>query len=105
MVSIAFSVVGLMVARNVYERLHYLSPIVSVGVVAMAAAVVVQESLSQAGINAILTALVIFFVNPILTHASARAARIRQVSEWRPRPEEHTEIAGEDGFVGQGREI
>jgi monovalent cation/proton antiporter MnhG/PhaG subunit len=105
MVSIVFSVVGLMVSRSVYERLHYLSPSASVAVVAIAAAVVIQESLSQAGINAILTALIIFWVNPILTHASARAIRIQQLNHWQPHPEEHIEIVGEDGVAGQEREI
>ena len=94
--SMAFTLVGLWMARDVYERLHYLSPGTSLGVVAVAAAVVVQEAFSRAGINALLIALIVFFSNPVLTHATARAARIRQLGDWRPKPEERIEVVGED---------
>ena len=73
---------GMVVCGDVYRRLHYLAPAATVGVVAVAAAMVVREGLSQAGIKAILTGGVLFVMNPILTHATARAARIHQHGKW-----------------------
>ena len=48
----------------------------------LAAAIVVNEGFSSAGVKAILVALALLVTNPVLTHATARAARIRQFGEW-----------------------
>ena len=80
--AVALTSVGMMVCRNAYRRMHYLAPAATVGVVAVAAAMVAREGLNQAGIKAILTAGVLFVMNPILTHATARAARIHERGKW-----------------------
>ena len=41
-------------------------------------AVVVEEDWTQPGINALLIAVALFFVSPVLAHATARAARARR---------------------------
>lgn len=97
----AFTVIGLILSRDVYERLHYLPPGTSIGVVLIAAAVVVREGLSQAGIKAILIATVIFFMNPILSHATIRAARIRQFGKWMPDAREEIRFVGENTVFGK----
>lgn len=84
----AVSGIGILAARDAYERLHYMSPVATVGAWAIAAAVVVKESVNQAGIKAILIAALIFFMNSVLTHATARAARARQYGNLKIRPEE-----------------
>jgi multisubunit Na+/H+ antiporter MnhG subunit len=56
--------------------------------VAIAAAVVLEERLSAAGVKAVLVAVVLAVTNPVLGHATARAARIRQFGEWTVREEE-----------------
>jgi len=76
--------VGILAGRTVFDRLHYLGPAASVGTVCIAAAVAVQEGFSQAGIKAIAIAVVIVFMNPVLTHATARAARVRRFGELIP---------------------
>ncbi len=80
--SAALTALGVLLSLDVYERLHYLAPAATIGVVCVAAAIVLQEGLDQAGIKAILTGAVLFVVNPILTHATARAARVRQFGHW-----------------------
>jgi len=50
--------------------------------------VVLEERLSAAGIKAVLVAIVLVTTNPVLGHATARAARIRQFGEWTVREEE-----------------
>jgi multisubunit Na+/H+ antiporter MnhG subunit len=47
--------------------------------------VVVSESFSQVGIKALLVFLVLLITNPVLTHATARAGRVRRFGGWRPR--------------------
>ena len=76
------SCVGVLVMRNAYDRLHYNAPATTIAPLAIAAAVVLEERLSAAGIKALLVALALLVTNPVLTHATARAARIRQFGEW-----------------------
>jgi multicomponent Na+:H+ antiporter subunit G len=74
--------VGVLVMRDAYDRLHYTAPATTIAPLAIAAAVVLEESLSAAGVKALLVALVLLVTNPVLTHATARAARVRQFGEW-----------------------
>ena len=59
-----------------------------IGPVAIAAAVLVEEPLSSAGIKAALIALIMVATGPILLHATARAARIRERGRWVLLPKE-----------------
>jgi monovalent cation/proton antiporter MnhG/PhaG subunit len=80
----AVTVLGILAARNVFDRLHYLGIVSSVGTVCACAAVAVREGWSQGGIKAILIGLTIVFMNPVLTHATARAARMRRYGRLMP---------------------
>jgi multicomponent Na+:H+ antiporter subunit G len=82
------SCAGVLVMRNPYDRLHYTGPAAVLAPVAIAAAVVLEERLSAAGIKALLVALLLLVTNPVLTHATARAGRIRQFGEWTVQPGE-----------------
>lgn len=82
------SCAGVLLMRVPYDRLHYTAPAAVIPPVAIAAAVVLEERLSAAGIKALLIALVLIVTNPVLGHATARAARIRQYGQWRVRDEE-----------------
>src|SRR6266545_5020513 len=75
-------VAALLVMRDAYDRLHFTAPATTIAPLAIAAAVVLEESLSAAGIKALLVALVLLATNPVLTHATARAARVRALGEW-----------------------
>jgi multisubunit Na+/H+ antiporter MnhG subunit len=55
--------------------------------------VVVKEGWGQATIKTILVAMVLLLINAVLTHATARAARVRALGHWQPAPEEHIEGA------------
>jgi len=76
------SCVGVLVMRDAYDRLHFTAPATTIAPLAIAAAIVLEERLSAAGIKALLVALALLVTNPVLTHATARAARIRQYGEW-----------------------
>ena len=82
------SLVGVLVMDDPFERLHYLSPLSTASPVLFAAAILIKESFSQAGIKAIAIAITLALANTILTHATARAQRIREFGRWEIRPEE-----------------
>jgi monovalent cation/proton antiporter MnhG/PhaG subunit len=76
------SVLGVLLLRDAFDRLHFTAPATTLGPLAIAAAVVLRESFSQADIKALLVAVVLLVTNPVLTHATARAARIRAHGAW-----------------------
>ena len=81
-ISILISSIAMLVMKDLYERLHYLSPPATISVICFTAAVVIDKHLSQAGIKALLIMFVLLVMNAVLTHATARAARIRQFGRW-----------------------
>ena len=90
-----FSTLGLVLMKDINERLHYLAPPSTVSVFLIAAAIVIKEGLSQATTKAILAAVALALTNPVLTHATARAARVRQYGHWVSQPEEREREAGD----------
>lgn len=72
------SCLGILVMRSAYDRLHYLAALGTVGPVAVVAAVLLQEGLSSGGLKALIVLAVLLVTGPVLTHATARAARIRE---------------------------
>jgi multicomponent Na+:H+ antiporter subunit G len=75
--SVLLSCVGLVAARSSWDKLHFTGPASVIAPVALAGAVLVQEPLSSAGIKAVLVALVMLLTGPVVLHATARAARVR----------------------------
>jgi multicomponent Na+:H+ antiporter subunit G len=76
--------VGLVVCDDLYEQIHFLAPASLLGAVAIPAAVVVNDGFSQMGTKAILIAILLFLSNPVLSHATARAARVRRKQQLPP---------------------
>ena len=69
---------GLILARTTFDRLHVVAPAAVVGAPLVCASVLVNESFSQGGVHAILVAAILIGVGPVITHATARAARLRE---------------------------
>jgi multicomponent Na+:H+ antiporter subunit G len=86
--SVLLSCVGVLVMREALDRLHFTAPAATIGPVLVAAAVLVEEPLSSAGLKAVLVALLLVVTTPVLSHATARAARIREHGRWRLLPHE-----------------
>ena len=83
--------IGVLVMRQFYNRLHYLGPASTLGAFLIGAALVVQNALKQQGVKSILVVALLVMVGPVLTHATARAARIREFGRWVILEEERTE--------------
>jgi monovalent cation/proton antiporter MnhG/PhaG subunit len=79
---------GLLASRDPYDQLHFTGPGTVIGPVAIAAAVLVEEPLSSAGIKAVLVAIIMLATGPVLIQATARAARVRERGRWVVLPEE-----------------
>ena len=84
------SCVGILVARQFYDRLHYVGPASTLGAFMIGAALVAQDGLKQQGVKSILVVFLLVVVGPVLTHATARAARIREFGRWVILEEERT---------------
>ena len=86
--SVLLSCLGVLVMRDALDRLHFTAPADTIAPVVVAVAVLVEEPLSSAGIKAVLVAVLIVVTTPVLSHATARAARIREHGRWRMLPRE-----------------
>jgi multicomponent Na+:H+ antiporter subunit G len=81
-VTTLMSCVGVLVMPNVFDRLHFSAPATTLGAFAISLSIVVEEGWYAASVKAILVFVLLFVTNPVLTHATARAARIRQFGHW-----------------------
>lgn len=84
---------ALVIFKDIFQRMHYLSVITTVSTLALLIAVVIKEGAGQAATKTILSFLILLLINAVLTHATARAARVRQYGNWTPTPDEHIEAA------------
>ena len=82
------SCAGVLLMRDALDRLHFTAPASTITPVLFAAAVLVEEPLSSAAVKAIVVALVVIVTTPVLTHATARAARVREHGRWKVQPDE-----------------
>jgi multicomponent Na+:H+ antiporter subunit G len=80
--SLLLGAAGLLATPDPYDQLHFTGPGTVIGPIAIAAAVLVEEPLSSAGIKSVLVALVMLTTGPVLIHATARAARVRERGRW-----------------------
>ena len=85
---------GIVVIKDFFERLHFMSTVTTISAFALLAAVVVKEGWGQAAIKTILTFMVLLLINAVLTHVTARAKRVREHGHWQPDPDEGIEGAG-----------
>ncbi len=76
---------GVLVMGSAYDRLHYASA-AGWGAALIALAILVRESLSLIADKALFTAAILVVCGPVLSHATARAGRIRERGAWDPAP-------------------
>ena len=84
-------VLGMWRMREPMQALHYLALPASLGGVVLACAVFLQDGFSQVAIKTALIAGVLLGINSVVTHATARAFRIRQLDADRSG---HSDVLG-----------
>ena len=77
------SSVGVLVMRDVYGKLHFVTPAAVVAPVLVTLAVLVRAGFSATTAEAALALLFLVIASPFLSHATIRAARIRETGDWR----------------------
>jgi multisubunit Na+/H+ antiporter MnhG subunit len=77
---------GILVMRDAYQRLHYVTPVTVVAPVIVALAVLVQSGWTENSGETWLGLLFVVAGGPFLSHATIRAARIRETGDWRRGP-------------------
>ena len=79
------SAVGILVMRDAYQKLHYVTPIAVVAPVLVGLAVLVHSGFTENSVMTWLAVALLLAGGPVLTHATIRAARIRAEGDWRGR--------------------
>jgi multisubunit Na+/H+ antiporter MnhG subunit len=81
------SALGVALNRTVAVRLHLMGPAATVAPALVLVAVLVREGFDVRGLQTVVTVAVLLCGQPILSHATLRADRIRRIGDWRGRPE------------------
>jgi monovalent cation/proton antiporter MnhG/PhaG subunit len=77
-------VLGMWRMREPMQALHYLSLPATFGVVALALALLVAQGPGQDFWKTLLIAVILLAANSVVTHATARAFRARDLGHWEP---------------------
>lgn len=80
---VAASCVGLLVMKDVYQRVHVMAPMSMVAPVLVVVAVTVRQGWQENTAESWLALGFVVVVSPLLSHATVRAARIRERGDWR----------------------
>ena len=75
---------GLVVFRGPFERLHLTGPANGLGALAITVAVALDTPAKEGGVKALLVAGVMLVASPVLTHAVARTAVLRERAPEKP---------------------
>ena len=77
------SSVGILVMRDTYQKLHYVTPAALVAPIVVGLAILAQSGLTANTAETALALVFIVIAGPFLSHATIRAARIRETGDWR----------------------
>lgn len=92
---------GMAMMRDAFQRLHFSASVVSISSPLIVIAVFLEESQAQARLKVLLIALLLFCLNAVLTHATAKAIRVRKTGHWQVQRRERIPLQGQEGVVGQ----
>ncbi len=84
-VSCWLGVLGMWRMKEPMQALHYLSMPAAMGSIILTVAVFLETGNSQAAWKMMMITLILLISNSIVTHATARAFRARQLGHWEPR--------------------
>jgi multicomponent Na+:H+ antiporter subunit G len=82
--TVAGASLGVLLMRDAYQKLHYVTPAALVAPALVAAAIGVRMGLRENTGETCLALLFLVIAGPFLSHATMRAIRVRQTGDWRP---------------------
>ena len=85
-----FAVLGLVVMRNAFDRLHYVG-LAGYGALLIGISILVRESWSLIGDKALATGALLVLIGPVLVHTTMRSLRTRERGDWREGSEQEVE--------------
>jgi len=77
-------VLGMWRMKEPMQALHYLSLPATAAATLLAIAVLISQGIGQAFWKVLLITLILFATNSVVTHATARAFRARELGHWEP---------------------
>ncbi len=77
------SSIGVLVMRDAYQRLHYVTPMSLLAPISIGIAILIQSGWSSRSAQTWLAIGFMAIASPFLSHATIRAARIRETGDWR----------------------
>lgn len=83
--TVVASAIGMLVVRDPYARVHYVTPAAVVAPVLVALAVFVAQGLDQNTGETVVALVFMVIAAPFLSHATMRAIRVREEGDWRGR--------------------
>ena len=89
------SSIGILVMRNVYDRVHYVTPISLIAPVAVGIAILITSGWSSRSAQTWLAIGFMLITSPFLSHATIRAARVRATGDWRLARPDKADHAGD----------
>ena len=82
---------GVLACRDAFDRLHYSAAATTVGPVLIAGAIVVREGTASPTLGTVVAVALPLLASPLLTHATAIAARRVEVGQVGPTDRERRE--------------
>ena len=77
--------IGVLVMRDAYQKLHFVTPAALVAPLLVTLAIFVQTGLVENTGETFLALLFMVIAGPFLSHATIRAIRVRETGDWRLR--------------------
>lgn len=85
---VAGASLGILLMRDAYQKLHFVTPAALVAPVLVTLALLVRSGLTENTGETCLALVFLVVAGPYLSHATIRAIRVREKGDWRPEKEE-----------------
>ncbi len=96
------SVLGMLRMRDPYQRMHYIGPAAFLTPAFITIAIFLQDGIKPESFKALVTTLVLIGMNTAVTHAAARAFRIAETKDWKPKSGQEVPIRASDEIIRAG---
>jgi multisubunit Na+/H+ antiporter MnhG subunit len=83
-VTVAGAALGILLMRDAYQKLHFVTPAALIAPLLVTLAVLVRNGLDENTGETCLALVFLMISGPYLSHATMRAIRVRETGDWRP---------------------